>query len=84
MEKVIHELTWLIFLALLAAFLLPMYVIYMDFRTTEMQINRIEKLFLAQILSLSYLAILIMLYIVRFVINLIIKKFFSTAEGKKP
>lgn len=84
MEKIIHELTWLIFLALMAAFLLPIYVILMDFRTTEMQMNRIEKIFLAQILSLSYLAILIMLYILRFVINLIVQKFFSAAESKKP
>ena len=84
MKKVVHELTWLIFLALMAAALLPVYVMWMDFRTTEMQMNKIEKLFLAQILSLSFFAILISLYILRFVITMVINKFLGTAKGKKP
>jgi len=84
MKNIIHELTWLIFLALMAAFLLPIYVTWMDFRTTEMQMNRIEKLFLTQILSLSYIAILILLYILRFLINIIMSKFLSSSKGKRP
>jgi hypothetical protein len=84
MKKVVHELTWLIFLALMAAALLPVYVMWMDFRTTEMQMNRIEKLFLAQILFLSYFGILIILYITRFVITMVVNKFFAPAKGKKP
>jgi hypothetical protein len=84
MKKVVHELAWLIFLTLMAALMLPLYAIWMDFRTTEMQMNKIEKLFLAQILFLSFLAILLILYILRFVITLMVNKFFTPSKGKKP
>ena len=84
MKKVVHELTWLIFLALVAIVLLPVYAIWMDFRTTDIQMNKIESLFLAQILSLSFFVILLSLYVIRFVITMTINKFFPPAKGKKP
>jgi hypothetical protein len=84
MKKVVHEITWLIFLALVAILLLPVYAIWMDFRTTESQMNKIEALFMAQILSLSYFVILLALYVLRFVITMTINKFFTPAKGEKP
>jgi hypothetical protein len=84
MKKVVHELAWLVFLGLMAALILPLYAILMDFRTTDLEINKIEKLFLAQILFLSYLAILVGLYILRFVITMAVSKFFTTAKGEQP
>ena len=84
MKKVVHEITWLIFLALVAILLLPVYAIWMDFRTTESQMNKIEALFLAQILSLSYFVILLALYVLRFVITMTINKFLTPTKGEKP
>jgi hypothetical protein len=84
MKRVVHELAWLVFLGLMAALILPLYAILMDFRTTDLAINKIEKLFLAQILFLSYLGILIVLYIFRFVITIVLSKFFTTAKEDKP
>lgn len=84
MKKVVHELAWLVFLGLMAALILPIYAIWMDFRTSELEINKLETLFLAQILFLSYLAILVVLYILRFVITMVVSKFFTTAKGEQP
>jgi hypothetical protein len=84
MKKVVHEFAWLVFLGLMAALILPLYAILMDFRTTEQEINKIEKLFLAQIIFLSYLGILAALYILRFVISMVVSKFFTTAKEEKP
>ena len=84
MKKVVHELAWLVFLGLMAALILPLYAILMDFRTTEQEINKIEKLFLAQIIFLSYIGILAALYILRFVISMVVSKFFTTSKEEKP
>jgi hypothetical protein len=84
MKKVVHELAWLIFLGLMAALLLPLFAIWMDFRTSEIEINKIEKLFLTQILALSYFGILLSLYILRFVITMMVNKFLQPSKGEKP
>ena len=84
MKKVVYEITWFSFITLISFILLPLIIIWMDLRTAQFNINKLEQLFLTQMLFIIFFLTVLALYIFRFLITMLLSKYFKTDEKGKP
>ena len=84
MKKVVYEITWFTFITLISFILLPLIIIWMDLRTAQFNINKLEQLFLTQMLFIIFILTVLALYVFRFLITMLLSKYFKTDEKGKP
>lgn len=73
-KKIANELGFFIIKLVLALSFLPLLLTWFDFRSSTAQMNRVEKLFLIEIILITVFVSLLALYILRFVLSLLLKK----------
>ena len=81
MKIFIRELGFFIVLSLGALSLLPLVVEQLPLTSEAYTVNRMEKLFIIELSILVFLAILVVLYMLRFILTLIFRKLLGGGGG---
>lgn len=80
-KKIANELGFFTIKLVIALSLLPFILTWLDFRSSKVQINKVEKLFLIEFIVIALLVTIIVLYILRFLLSILLTKL---GAGGKP
>ena len=85
MKKFIQETGFFLLFTLLALALLPFILHVMDLRSQFARLTRLEELFLSQMVFILFLITLVIIYLLRFILSWVLKKYIGSAgKGEKP
>lgn len=85
MKKFVQEIGFFLLFTLLALALLPFILHVMDLRSQYARLTRLEEIFLSQIILILFLVTLVVIYLLRFILAWVFKKYVGSApKGDTP
>jgi predicted membrane protein len=83
LKKIANEFGFLTIKLSIAFSLLPILLYWFDFRSSNDQMNTVERLFLIEICMLTVFCTVLVLYILRFLLSILLKKMGAGAKEQK-